>query len=237
MTNKKAFTLVELLVVVAIIALLVSILLPALGQARESARAVVCLNNMRQMGLTSQLYLIDHKYRLPPSSCHVAQPEDFWLVKLGEYTQQDLLFRCPSDKTPSDEFVDWLKISSNTSISEKRYSSYGLNPWLDQKKPIDGTPNYYNNVQNVPRPMSAVWSFELPESTRGADHVHPEGWFGSIDAAKKQIAWDRHQEKSNYLFVDGHVEKLAIGKTYDPQGQCYWFPESAPAFPKWITGP
>ncbi len=62
---RSAFTLVELLVVVAVIALLVSILLPALGQARESAKQVVCLNNLRSLTLCWMVYSEDHNGEVP----------------------------------------------------------------------------------------------------------------------------------------------------------------------------
>ncbi len=65
-TKQDAFTLVELLVVVAIIALLVSILLPALSKAREEAKRVMCTNNVRQNGLGIALYAQDNKDKLFP---------------------------------------------------------------------------------------------------------------------------------------------------------------------------
>src|SRR3954466_4132151 len=65
MRRNKAFTLVELLVVIGIIALLISILLPALGRARRSANTLKCLSNLRQVGSAFQLYAADFKGTIP----------------------------------------------------------------------------------------------------------------------------------------------------------------------------
>jgi prepilin-type N-terminal cleavage/methylation domain-containing protein/prepilin-type processing-associated H-X9-DG protein len=56
---KRAFTLIELLVVIAIIAILAAILFPVFAQAKASAKQIVCLSNMKQVGLASQMYLVD----------------------------------------------------------------------------------------------------------------------------------------------------------------------------------
>ncbi|MEX1017418.1 MAG: prepilin-type N-terminal cleavage/methylation domain-containing protein, partial [Phycisphaeraceae bacterium] len=61
MSNSRAFTLIELLVVISIIALLIALLLPALRSARETAKAVACLSNLRQAGIGMNLYAADAK--------------------------------------------------------------------------------------------------------------------------------------------------------------------------------
>jgi prepilin-type N-terminal cleavage/methylation domain-containing protein/prepilin-type processing-associated H-X9-DG protein len=68
MNRRKAFTLVELLVVIGIIALLISILLPTLGKAREAARTVACASNGRQLALAMRLFAQEHRGYMPALS-------------------------------------------------------------------------------------------------------------------------------------------------------------------------
>jgi len=73
--KKSAFTLVELLVVIAIIALLMAILMPALQRARKQAREIICRNNLRQYGLSAKMYIDDNGGLIPLST--------IWLYKDG----------------------------------------------------------------------------------------------------------------------------------------------------------
>ena len=99
--QSRAFTLVELLVVISIIALLVSILLPALGKARESASRVVCLSNLRQLAWAELIYVSDNDGAYmrfgktgKPYGHHTIVLET--LCKLGGIPWESKVFSCPN---------------------------------------------------------------------------------------------------------------------------------------------
>ena len=91
--NRLGFTLIELLVVVAIIALLVSILVPSLTKAREQAKMVVCLSNERQMGLGMTMYANDNSGWYPPHifSDKPAHSYFAWYKEDGGYQNMGLV--------------------------------------------------------------------------------------------------------------------------------------------------
>ncbi len=222
----NAFTLIELLVVISIIALLLGILLPSLNKARQQAKKLVCSSNMRQTGIALTIYLLDNDDHLPDSSCHISDPNKYWIKILSKYTGEELLFRCPSDKAKN--FIDWNKPLSEQP-KDLRWSSFALNALLDSRCPRYG--GRYNVARSIRKPQYCIYVAESPSSWTSADHLHPEQWFCNIQLAKGQIAWDRHSGKSNYLFIDGHNETLEIEQTYSWPGNCFWFPDVAPRWP------
>jgi prepilin-type N-terminal cleavage/methylation domain-containing protein/prepilin-type processing-associated H-X9-DG protein len=104
-TKKRGFTLVELLVVIGIIAIMISILLPTLSKARESARATQCLSNLRQMGTAWTIYLSENKghlvyYKWQDKANPDAAWNGYWLGLLSNTKVQTGSMLCPTAPEP-----------------------------------------------------------------------------------------------------------------------------------------
>lgn len=98
--RQRAFTLIELLVVIAIISILASMLLPTLGRAKEKGHTIACVNNLRQLGLSMQLYADDSSDRLPTAHSGVISFTNTspvaWVVPLRDYYKNTNILRCHS---------------------------------------------------------------------------------------------------------------------------------------------
>jgi prepilin-type N-terminal cleavage/methylation domain-containing protein len=127
--KRLAFTLVELLIVVAIIAILASLLLPVLAKAKEKARRAQCANNLRQIGLGIEMYRQDNNqcpplYLVNPGSSTFGYPgaNTYYLEK--GYVPNTNMFLCPDDHTFGNMQVDlgWEMFAATS-------YAYHLGPW------------------------------------------------------------------------------------------------------------
>ena len=232
MPRKQGFTLIELLVVISIIALLIAILLPSLGAAREAARRTVCASQLRQVTLATVMYGGEYNSRFPPRSSNGAQYPyvkydgadytrwvDYVALYYGgflpyyyneffNYASPSLLF-CPSHDVVIDLPGNWL-------------SSTLYFYWVNLFPGYPGDP---------------PWSWKSPRSLDSAnpgwllvgDRAHPpadEALNGNMFLSN-HLAAGLDFAGSNWGYVDGHVQWHAdtnLTETQPWAGYTYYFP-------------
>jgi prepilin-type N-terminal cleavage/methylation domain-containing protein len=149
----KAFTLIELLVVIAIIAILASLLMPALAKAKEQGARTKCIVNVKQILLSTQMFVSDNDDYMPytswssgtlnvPNWCYtrvatnVGPQHRVELGQLWQYHSERLLYKCPLEKTNNFQFQQReMKVSSYTmNGAVSKYSTGPRGPYTTYKQ-------------------------------------------------------------------------------------------------------
>lgn len=212
---RPAFTLIELLVVVSIIALLIALLLPALGRARAVTQSAVCQSNMRQTTTAAIAFAGDHKQELPGAgNLSLGKPSEqssraSWFFNLEDYldVQVSTIARCPED-----ESVLWDRRDVNNGLN--RVVSYASNFYLSGV--LTGFKNY-RSLKPLHNPSRTNFISELREvgSYATSDHIHAELWLTNpSEKAAEQVELQQHNDLAHWAYLDGHVEPNVLENVY-----------------------
>jgi prepilin-type processing-associated H-X9-DG protein/prepilin-type N-terminal cleavage/methylation domain-containing protein len=195
-SSPAAFTLVELLVVIGIIALLIAMLLPSLNRARESAKNAQCMSNLRQIGMGISFYRNDHHDILPARDA--AWTAARWQWAVANYLRQDFdpndpekqpaIYRC---STAGDSWALMpyggnyrVSYAINFLGSDGNWDHWGRYHWLRGKRVNNSTFHYIADIN----PTWYPWHYS----------------FGGEDVTW-QLAFRHGGKRANFLFLDGHV--------------------------------
>jgi len=185
----KSFTLIELLIVIAIIAILAAMLLPALNQAREKARAAHCKGNLKQIGTGLLFYVDSYRDFLPMQYGNGRSWADQVRPFIG-MGYSDLADRPPIGKS--------TVLTCSSELERTEFLSYGVNLFLHPSGNIHGV---YGKIR---RSTGAFVVAKTPSVNAWVLDAKNGLFSPGSDDLYNKIQW-RHSDFTNVLFYDGHV--------------------------------
>ena len=207
-STRNGFTLIELLVVIAIIAILAAILFPVFAQAREKARGISCLSNVRQLGTATAMYAQDYDETFPLSIYWTGNFDSSgYLIctsvfqELQPYVKSAALFTCPSAPKATD-FKLYLNALGLTPSDNMQYISYVPNVVFF----ADGDPGFVNN-----RPVQSYGSIGFPSD----QPIFVDGFVGGGGSFYTPVE-GRHTGGANVAYSDGHAKFFRLTKNPNP---------------------
>lgn len=205
---RLAFTLIEMLVVIAIIAILAAFLLPVLARAREAARATTCTNNLRQISQASAVYAVDYRGNIPYFlewlHAYNGANNDLTNGRLYPYLKSKTCYLCPTDAMT-------LTKSSSAPSGTLRQCSYAMNCVLCH----DEDPSKYT------APVRTMLYMEANMAANDlSGMVGPQDVLGSSSSMST-----RHNGSGHLVFADYHLQRVkgATAKKLE-RSKTFWLP-------------